>query len=111
MKQKKKKEERKKSEKKKKHNEKIIKDKIIRDIRTLFEQKDEDYYKPKRVSSFWNNYIEYGSNGDKNNNLSLEEYLNQIKPYLTDIIIDLLVHGKLNKYSASDNIEFITYMM
>ena len=93
MKQKKKKKERKKSEKMKKHNEKIIKDKIIRGIRTLFEQKDEDYYKPKRVSSFWNNYIEYGSNGDKNNNLSLEEYLNQIKPYLTDIIIDLQSSG------------------
>ena len=29
------------------------------DIRTLFEQKGE-YYKPKRVSNFWNNnYIEY----------------------------------------------------
>ena len=31
---------------------------IITDIRTLFEQ-EEDYYKPKRVSSLWNNnYIE-----------------------------------------------------
>ena len=36
--------------------------------------------------SFWNNnYIQYKSNGDKNNNLSLDE----IKPYLKDIIIDL----------------------
>ena len=36
--------------------------------------------------SFWNNnYIQYESNGDKNNNLSLDE----IKPYLKDIIIDL----------------------
>ena len=32
---------------------KEIKDIIIRDIRTLF--KEEDYYKPKRVSYFWNN--------------------------------------------------------
>ena len=32
---------------------------IITDIRILFE-KEEDYYKPKRVSSLWNNnYIEY----------------------------------------------------
>ena len=37
---------------KKQHNERLIKDKIIRDIRALFEQ-EEDYYKPKRVSSFW----------------------------------------------------------
>ena len=32
----------------------------MRDIRTLFEQqREEDYYEPKRVSNFWNNnYIE-----------------------------------------------------
>ena len=66
-----------------------MKDKTIRDTKTLFEQ-EEDYYKPKRVRSFWNNnYIEYESNGDKNNNLSLDEYLNKIKTYLKDIIIDL----------------------
>ena len=58
-----------------------------RDIRILVEQ-EEDYYKPKIVSSFWNNnYIDYESNGDKN--VSLDEYLNKIKPYLKDIIIDL----------------------
>ena len=46
----------------------LIKDKIIRDIRTLFEEEEEeeeeeeDNYKPKSVSSFWNNnYIEYKS--------------------------------------------------
>ena len=62
--------------------------KITRDIRTLFEQEEEDYYKPKRVSNFWNNnYIEHESNV-KNNNLSLDEYLNKIKPYLNDILID-----------------------
>ena len=72
-----------------KKNERLIKDKIIRDIKTLFQQ-EEDYYKPKRVSSFWNNsYSEYESNGDKNSNVSLDEYLIKIKPYLKDIIIDL----------------------
>ena len=40
----------------KKENE-AIKDRIIRDIRTLFKQED-DYYK--------NNYIEYESSGDRN---------------------------------------------
>ena len=60
------------------------------DIRTLFEQQEEDYYKPKRVNNFWNdNYIEYESNGDKNRNLSPDEYLNKIKPQLQIIIIDL----------------------
>ena len=74
-------------DKKQEYNERSIKDKTIRDIKTLFEQ-EEDYYKSKRVNSFWNNnYIEI--NGDKNRNLSLDEYLNKIKPYLKDIIIDI----------------------
>ena len=68
-----------------KKRQKIIKDKIISYIRTLFE----DYYEPKRVSNFWNNnYIKYERNGDKNRNLSLDEYLPKIKPYLTNIIIN-----------------------
>ena len=77
--------------KKKKINDRLIKDRIIRDIRSLFEQQEEkDYYKPKRVSNFWdNNYIEYESNGDKNRNLSLDKYLNKIEPYLRNITIDL----------------------
>ena len=68
------------------HKERIIKDRIIRDIRTFFEQQEEDYYEPKRVSNFWNNnYIEYESNGDKNRDLSLDEYLNNIKPYAASV--------------------------
>ena len=43
-----------------------------------------------RVSNFWNNnYIEYESNSDKNRNLSLDQYLNKIEPYLRNIKIDL----------------------
>ena len=58
-----------------------LKDKIIRDFRTLFEQEDDDCYEPKRISSFQNNnQIEYESNGKKNRDLSLDEYLNNIKP-------------------------------
>ena len=42
--------------KKKSKIKKIIKGKIIRDIRTLFEQEEEeDYYELKRVSNIWNN--------------------------------------------------------
>ena len=41
-------------------------------------------------SSFWNNnYIAYESNGDRNKSLSLKEYLDKIKSYLRDIVIDL----------------------
>ena len=40
-----------------------------------------------RVSNFWsNNYIEYESNGDRNETLSIEEYLNKVISYLKDII-------------------------
>ena len=72
-------------------NDRLIKDRIIRNINILFEKED-DYYKPKRVSNFRNNnYIEYDSNGDKNRNLSLNKYLNNIKPYLRNIIINLQI--------------------
>ena len=74
----------------KKHSERLFKDRKIRDIRRLFEQQEEDYYKPKRVNNFWNNnYIEYDSNEDKNGMLSLDRYINKIEPYLRNIIIDL----------------------
>ena len=66
----------------KKENE-AIKDRIIRDIKTLFRQ--EDYYKPVRAGNFWdNNYIEYESNGERNKNLSIKEYLEKIKHCLKD---------------------------
>ena len=53
----------------------------------LFEQ--EDYYIPKRLSNFWNNNcIDYESNADRNRNLSLDECLNKIKPYLRNKITD-----------------------
>ena len=56
---------------------------------TLFEQQD-DYHKPTRVGNFWNNNnIEYESDGDINKNLSVKEYLNKMKLYSRDIIIDL----------------------
>ena len=64
---------------------KKVKDRIIRGIRTLFEPEEKYYYKPIRVSNFWNNnYIEYKSCGDRNKNQSVKEYLDKIKPYLRD---------------------------
>ena len=66
---------------KKKKNRRLIKNRALRDNRTYFEQQQEDYYKPKRVSNFWDNYIEYQSNDDTNRNLSLHEYLDKIKAY------------------------------
>ena len=52
---------------------KAIKDGIIKDIETLFEQEEEDYYKPVRFGNFWNNnYIKYESSGDRNKTLSIK---------------------------------------
>ena len=43
----------------------MIQNRIIRDIRNLFEHQD-DYYKPVRACNFWsNNYNEYKSKGYK----------------------------------------------
>ena len=62
---------------------------MIRDIRNHFEHKVESYYKPVGVGNFWsNNYIENKIKGDRST-LSVEEHLNEIKPYLKEIINDL----------------------
>ena len=46
-------EERKKEIREKKElNERLIKDRIIRDIRTLFGKEEGNYYKPERVNNF-----------------------------------------------------------
>ena len=76
----------------------------IRGVRSLFNQFDKDYYKPiKTISSFDNksNYIEYKSEGD--NKLSPKEYLNMIRPYLSDKTpMNLKVHSsdKVINYEA-----------
>ena len=45
---------------------KAVKNRIIRDIRKLFENEEEDYYKPVRVGDLWsNNYFEYESISDR----------------------------------------------
>ena len=72
------------------------------------------YYKLVRVINFWsNNYIEYENNSNRNKTLSLEEYLNKIRPYLKDIINNLKKSDKqkiqlaisVNSISFVDNDE------
>ena len=64
----------------------------IGSIRTLFKAFDRDYYKSIRTDGGFagmnNNYIEYVTKGDRYENLSSEEYLNMIRPYLKDLIND-----------------------
>ena len=75
---------------KEKTKKRLIKNKMIRDIGTLFLWEEKDYYKPRRKSNFRNNrYIEYESNSDKKSKLSLDEYLNKTKRYFRYVIIDL----------------------
>ena len=58
---------------------KEIKDRIIRDISDLSEYEKEDYY--QAANNFpSNNCIGYKTEGDRKT-LSVEEYLNKIKPY------------------------------
>ena len=67
-----------------------IENRIFRDIKNLFEYEEANYYKTVRVNNFWsNNYIEFESSGDRNKTLSVEEYLNKIRPYLKNIINNL----------------------
>ena len=52
------------------------------------------------------------SNGDRNSNLWLDEYLSKIKPYLRNIIIDLQSSDTEQKsvvHSTSNNIKFTSY--
>ena len=66
---------------------------------------DEDYYKPtKTISSFnnKNNYLEYESKGDKNKNLSLKEYLYTTIPHLRDMINDHKTPMELKVHSRDE---------
>ena len=73
----------------KKYHDCDIKYYEIRDIRKLFDEVYEEYYKPTKTKSAFNgNYTEYESKGDKNKDLSPEEFLDIIRPYLSDIIND-----------------------
>ena len=71
----------------------------IRDAKNLFDLSiDEDYYKPIITNAaFNNNYIQYESKGNKDKILTISEYLDMIRPYLSDIINDHKIkeNGKL----------------
>ena len=69
--------------------------KVGKDVGNLFNQSiDEDYYKPIISNSAFNsNYIEYESKGDKDKILLIKEYLDMIRPYLSNIINDHKTQG------------------
>ena len=61
-------------------------DEIIRDLRFLYEPKEEHYEPRKIKGAFCGNYVQYESNGDIDEVSSIEGYLNKIEPHLIDII-------------------------
>ena len=80
----------------------------IRDVANLINgmSTDEDYYKPTKTKSAFNaNYIEYESKGDKDKNLSLKEYLDMIRPYLSNIINDHKTPKNLRVHSRNEVID------
>ena len=75
----------------------------IRNVRDLFDLSiDEDYYKPiMSRGTFNSSYIQYESKGDKGKSLSIKEYINMIKPYLSDIINDHKTCGLVRYHSGN----------
>ena len=90
--------------------------KILYDpINNLSKQKDN--YKPERIDNACSsNYIEYKSNGNKDKTLSPKDYLDEIKPYLSNIINDHKTQGEwkikltmaINLFSSKDSKETCT---
>ena len=83
----------------------------IRDIENLFDNvNDNDYYKPILVkSSFNESYKYYKSRGDKDKKLSIEQYLDVIKPYLSDLINDhKAIETSSNEWKIQINMHFVS---
>ena len=89
----------------KKINNNNTNDDFIENIRDLFSILD---YEPLLIKTgFDNNYLEYMSNGNGNNSLSFNEYLELIKPYLYDLINVYKAKGEW-KLQLSAEISFLS---
>ena len=72
----------------------------------MYDDIDDDYNKPIKIyGAFNDSYIECNSDGDKDKRLSIEEYLNMIRPYLSNMIDD---HMDKWKIQLSMKISFIS---
>ena len=82
----------------------------IRDVKDLFDWSiDEDYYKPLiTIDAFNSNYIQYESKGNKYKILTPSEYLDMIKPYLSDIINDHKTQSEWRIHSRNTITEYKT---
>ena len=79
----------------------------IGSVRRLFKKSNRDYYKPTVIDRGFagevNNYIKYRSEGDKDEKLSPEEYLNMIRPDLRDLINKHKPVEELNNNNNNNN--------
>ena len=56
---------------------------------------DEDHYEQMTINDAFNsNYIWYESKRDKDKSLAIEDYFNEIEPYLSDMINKHNTHGE-----------------
>ena len=62
----------------------------------------------KTNSAFNGDYTEYQSKGDKDKNLSPKEYLDMIRPYLSDLINDHKTPKKLRVHTRNEVIDYET---
>ena len=76
----------------------------------LFDELWFDYYKQivASLDAFNSNYIEIESNKDKDKILPIEEYLNTIRPYLSDIINDHKTQGEWEVHWGNKVIDYKT---
>ena len=86
---------------------------ILYDPRINLLEPEKDHYKPLQIGiAFSSNYTEYKSNGDKDKT-SIKDYVDEIKPYLSDMINDNKTQGKwkvhltmtINFFSSKDSEE------
>ena len=84
-------------------------DNITYGLEYLFNELNEDYYKPTEVKSAFNgSYMSYESKGDKDYILALYEYFDIIRPYLKDLIDDHKAKGEW-KMQLSKRIIFVSF--
>ena len=70
---------------------------------------DEDYYKPIITNSaFNNNYIQYEVKGNNDKILTVNEYVDIIRPFLSNIINDHKTQGEWKIHSCNTIIKHKT---
>ena len=70
-----------------------VKEKMIKLFEAKIDNNIPNGYKPKKIASaFDDNYIKYKIKGDEK--LSIEQYLENVRPYLHDMIDNLKISGE-----------------